>query len=99
MKQRIITIAVKVRRYQEGVDRFKQNRLFLSNQRQFYRELNQEGERCDDDQLDAEESKKVWRDIWSESVDHNMDAKWLKDLQNEVSVTKRDKVHITKESL
>ena len=99
MKQRIIAIAVKVRRYQEGVDRFKQNRLFLSNQRQFYRELNQEGERCDDDQLDAEESKKVWRDIWSESVDHNRDAKWLKDLQNEVSVTKRDKVHITKESL
>ena len=99
MKQRIIAIAVKVRWYQEGVDRFKQNRLFLSNQRQFYRELNQEGERCDDDQLDAEESKKVWRDIWSESVDHNMDAKWLKDLQNEVSVTKRDKVHITKESL
>ena len=61
--------------------------------------MNQEGERCDDDQLDAEESKKVWRDIWSESVDHNRDAKWLKDLQNEVSVTKRDKVHITKESL
>ena len=36
-----MAIAVKVRRYQEGVDRFKQNGLFLSNQRQFYRELNQ----------------------------------------------------------
>ena len=37
--------------------------------------------------------------MWSEAVNHNRDAKWLKDLQNEVSVTKRDKVHITKESL
>ena len=37
--------------------------------------MNQEGERCDNDQPDAEESKKVWRDIWSESVDHNRDAK------------------------
>ena len=45
--------------------------MFQNNQRQFYRELSQEGERCDDDQPDAEESKKFWGDIRSESVDHN----------------------------
>ena len=99
MKQRIVTIAAKVRRYQERVDRFRQNRMFQNNQRQFYRELNQEGERCDDDQPDAEESKKFWGDIWSESVDHNRDAKWFNDLQNEVCITKQEKVDITKESL
>ena len=64
-----------------------------------YRELYQEGERCDYDQPDAEESKKFWGDTWSESVDHNRDAKWLKDLQNEVNVKKQEKVHITKASL
>ena len=32
-----------------------------SNQRQFYKELNQEGERWDDDQPVAEESKNFWR--------------------------------------
>ena len=64
LKQRILAIAVKkVTRYQERVDRFRQNRMFQNNQRQFYRELNQEGERCDDDQLDAEESTKFWGDI------------------------------------
>ena len=73
--------------------------MFQNNQRQFYRELNQEGERCDDDQPDAEGLKKFWGDIWSESVDHNKDAKWLKDLQSEVNVTKQEKVDITKESL
>ena len=73
--------------------------MFQNNQRQFYRELNWEGERCDDDQPDAEELKKFWGDIWSELVDHNMDAKWLKDLQSKVSVTKQEKVDITKESL
>ena len=36
-----------------------------NNQRPFYRELNQEGERCDDDQPDAEELK-IWGNIWSE---------------------------------
>ena len=60
--------------------------------------MNQDGERCDDDQPDAKELKKFWGDIWSESVDHNRDAKWLKDLQSEVNVTKQEKVHITKES-
>ena len=80
LKQRIVAIASKVRRYQERVDTFRQNKMFQNNQRHFYRELNQEEERCDDDQPDAEESKKFWGDVWSESVDHNRDAKWLKDL-------------------
>ena len=57
LKQRISAIPAKVRRYQGRVDSYKQNRLFENNQRQFYRELDQEEERCDDDQPVAEESK------------------------------------------
>ena len=34
--------------------------MFQNNQKQFYRELNQEGERCDDDQPDGQEWKKFW---------------------------------------
>ena len=33
------------------------------------------------------------------SVDHNRDAKWLKNLQGEVNVTKQEKVDLTEESL
>ena len=61
--------------------------------------MNQEEERCDDDQPDAEESKKFWGGIWSESVDYIRDARWYKYLQRQVSVTKQEKVDITKESL
>ena len=61
--------------------------------------MNEKGERRDDDQPDAEESRKFWRDICSESVDHSRDAKWLEDLQSEVNVTKQEKLDITKESL
>ena len=61
LKQRIVAIAAKVRRYQERLDRFRQNRMSQSNQRQFYKELNQEGERWDDDQPVDEESKNFWR--------------------------------------
>ena len=45
LKQRITAIAAKVRRYQGRVNTYRQNRLFQSNQRQFYRELDQEEER------------------------------------------------------
>ena len=37
--------------------------MFQNNQRQLYRELNDEGERCDDYQPDAEELKKFSEDI------------------------------------
>ena len=60
MKQRITATAAKVRRYQGWVDGYRQNRLFENNQRQFYRELDQGEERCDDDQSVAEESKQFW---------------------------------------
>ena len=53
LKQKIVAIGTKVRRYRESVDRFRQNRMFQNNQRQFYRELNEEGERSDDNQPDA----------------------------------------------
>ena len=59
LKQMTVAIAVTVRRSQERVDRFRKNRMFQNNQRQFYREVNQEGQRCDDDQPDVEESKKI----------------------------------------
>ena len=50
MKQRIAATGANVRRYQERPDRSRQNRMFQNNQRQFYKEMNQEGEKCDDDQ-------------------------------------------------
>ena len=48
LKKRITAISAKVRRYQGWVDSYRQNRLFKNNQRQFYRELDQEEERYDD---------------------------------------------------
>ena len=99
MKQRITAIAAKVGGYQGQIDSHRQNRLFGNNQRQFYRELDQDEERGDDDQPVAEESKQFWGNIWSQSADHKKDAKWLKDLQSEVNVKKQEKIDITTGSL
>ena len=69
---------------------YRQNRLFENNQRQFYRELDQEEERCDDDQPVAEESKQFWG---------KKDAKWLSNLRTKVNVKKQEKIDITTGSL
>ena len=95
LKQRITAIAAKVRRYQVQVDSYRQNRLFENNQRQFYKELDQKEERCDDDQVVAEESKQFWGNTWSQSADHKKDAKRLQDLRSEVTVKKQVKIDIT----
>ena len=71
LKQRTVAIAAKVRRYQEKVDRFRQNRMFQNNQRQFIVNCIRKEK---DDQPNAEESKRFWGDYWSESVDHNRDV-------------------------
>ena len=62
---KLLAIAAKVRRYQGRVVSYSQNRLFENNQRQFYREFDQEEERCDDDQPVAEESKQFWGNMES----------------------------------
>ena len=98
LKQRITGIAAKVRRYEGQEDSYRQNRPFENNQMQFYRELDQEEERCDDSSL-AEESKLFWGNIWSQSADHKKDAKWLHDLRSEANVKKQEKTDITTGSL
>ena len=95
LKHRITAIAAKVRRYQGWVDSYRQNRLFKNNQRQFCRELDEEEERCDDDQAVVEDSKQCWGNIQSQSADDKKDAKWLQDLRSEVNVKKQEKIDIT----
>ena len=70
-----------------------------NNQRQFYRETDQEEERYDDDMLVPEEPKQFWGNIWSQSADHKNDTNWLKDLLSEVNVKKQEKIDITTGSL
>ena len=99
LKQRITAIAAKVKRYQGRVDSYRQNRLFENSQRQCYRELDMEEERCDDDQPAAEEWKQFWGNIWCQSADYKKDSKCLQDLRSGVNVKKQEEVDITIGSL
>ena len=96
LKQRITAIAVKVKRCLGWVHSYRQNRLSENNQKQLYRELDNEEERCDDDEPVTEESKQFWGNRWSQSAHHKKNAKWF---QKEVNVKKQVKIDTTTGSL
>ena len=83
LKQRMLAKSAKVRRYEQRIEQFRQNKIFDFDQKKIYAEFNGGGVRSND-VPDAEESKRFWGDIWSAEKGHNREAEWLKDLKNEL---------------
>ena len=82
LKQRIVAKSGKIRRFQQRINQFRQNRTFRVDQKKIYKELNGE-ERGTNEVPDAEESRRFWENIWSVEKEHNKQAKWLQDLRDE----------------
>ena len=83
IKQRVKAKAAKVKRYDDRVRQFHQNRLFNTNQRQLFKEL--------DGKVDSTqavprptEAKTFWGGIWDKPVKHNRQAEWLTDVKDEL---------------
>ena len=87
LKQRMLAKSAKVRRYQQRIEQFRQNRIFYFEQKKMYAEFNRYGLRLSD-VPNAEESKIFWGDIWSVGKGHNREAEWLKDIKNELGKNK-----------
>ena len=75
--------SAQIRRYEERIKQFRQNRIFDFDQKKIYAEFNGGGVRSND-VPNGEESKMFWGDIWSVEKGHNREAEWLKDLKNEL---------------
>ena len=81
LKQRLVAKRAKVKRYEQRLKQYSQNRLFSTDQKKLYQQLNGEF-RKERVIPDAEESIKFWKGIWSVEKFHNRDAEWLKDLKS-----------------
>ena len=46
---------------------------------------------------DADESKKLWSDIWSVSKEHNKDAEWLNNIRNDIGDNHQGEFEMTAE--
>ena len=83
IKQRVKAKAAKVKRYDGRVRQFHQNRLFNTNQRQLFKELDG---KCDNSQVGPEsaEARTFWGGLWDQPGEHNRKAEWLADVKNEL---------------
>ena len=62
LKQRILAKSTKVKRQEQRIEQFRQNRIFDLDQKKIYAELNRNGVRSND-VANAEECTKFWSDI------------------------------------
>ena len=71
-----------MKRYEQRIEQFRQNRIFELDQKKIYAELNKNGIILND-VPNAEECTKFWGDIGGVTEEHNREAEWLKDLKRE----------------
>ena len=73
MKQRVKAKPANVKRYNDRVRQFHQNRLFNTNQRQLFKELDG---KCDNSQVGPEptEARTFWGSLWDQPGEHNRQA-------------------------
>ena len=82
VRQRLVAVGAKLERYDNRTKQYRQNRLFESNQKRLFNEL--EGAQRESVIPDAEESRRFWSDIWDQVVTHRENTDWLMKVKNEL---------------
>ena len=81
LKQRMLAKSAKAKRYEQRIEKFRKNRIFVLDQKKIYAELNKNGIRLN--MSNAEECTKFWSDIGCVRKEYNREAEWLNDLKIE----------------
>ena len=99
LKQRVSALAAKIKRYEQRNTQYRQNRMFMSNQRRLFDEI--EGTNYQNDITpDAEETREFWSGIGGKSVNHSSDAEWLKKLKDDLPENaQQHDIKVTKENV
>ena len=83
LKQCISAKTLKLKRYKSRVKQYRQNRTFKNNQKALYEEL--DGKMRQEQVMpDAEESIKIWSELWDNPVDHDKNAEWIMTVEKEL---------------
>ncbi|XP_044762032.1 uncharacterized protein LOC123319228 [Coccinella septempunctata] len=99
LKQKIAALGSRLRRYNKRAQRYRQNNLFLQNQRKFFRQL--EDEKDEKSTTPAQEKMvEYWSSIWSQDAQHNNTAPWITPEKLRLqSVTAMENVVVTVEDI
>ena len=91
--QRLVAVGAELERYDNSTKQYRQNRLFESNKKRLFNEL--EGAQRESVIPDAEESRRFCSNIWDQAVTHRENTDWLRTVRNELGeLTVQDDIHI-----
>ena len=98
LKQRLIATAVKIKRYEDRVKQYQQNRMFENNQKRFYENI-QKNSNESEEPPDAEEAKTFWQGIWGCATKHNDRAPWIGRVEDKLKTENQEEITITERLL
>lgn len=94
MKQRITAKANRVKRYSNRQKQYEQNRLFSTNQKQFFKSLL--GDHGTTSAPEPDEATKFWSELWGVPVQHNDEKNWIKEVEEDLKpVKKQEEISIS----
>ena len=82
IKQRMQLKAQRLRRYEKRNKFYRQNMIFKTDAKKFYREIGKETIMIDKTPS-VEEMENFWRTIWSEEKEFNEQAEWIKNTEQQ----------------
>ena len=81
LKQRVQVKAQRVRRYVKRNKFYRQNKIFETDTKKFYREIGKSDINVDEIPSD-EQVREYWSNIWGKEKGHNENSAWLNDFEN-----------------
>ena len=98
LKQRILAKAAKLSWYEQRIQQYR-DRLFKVDEKKVYNEFNGQTGSSNRDIPNAEESKTFWSVIWSVEKEHNKEAKWMSNLNEEMVKLEQPNVVINEDNV
>ena len=95
LKQRITAKATQVKRYDNRIKQFQDNRNFQTNQGRFLKNLEGKEERAKPPNV--EDTTAFWKGIWSTKVEHKRDAGWIGKVKEKMPSEKQNTVNINED--
>ena len=98
VKQRLHAKTAKLKRYEERVNQYKIDRMFVQNQKRAYQQM--DGVRnINNEKPIAEDSRQFWSNIWDNAQEHEKNAECLRELRAEKDSMKQSDINITTEMI
>ena len=93
LKQRVMAKTAKIKRFKQRCDRYKEGKLFKTNQKQFYRNLSSTGSPAEKPVATEDQKKEFsefWNGIWGSQTEHNRDAPWIPEIKQQITSQTKD---------